>query len=87
VKLTDRADDKKPKQAVLVLQRNGDSWRVAASQPASADLRVPSDGGPEVSEAPFTLYAVALLFGVGVAATASALVRAAGRENEALLSA
>jgi hypothetical protein len=86
MKLTDRADDKKTKQAVLVLQKTGDSWRVTAVQPASAELRVPSDGGPSVSEAPVTLYGVALLLGVGVAATASALVRAAGREQDARLS-
>jgi hypothetical protein len=86
MKITDRADDKKTEQAVLVMQRSKDSWRVVAVQPASAELRVPSDGGPSVSEAPVTLYGVALLLGVGVAVTASALVRAAGREQDALRS-
>jgi hypothetical protein len=85
MKVTDRANDKTTK-AVLALQRSGGSWRVTAVQPESAELRVPSDGGPSVSEAPVTLYGVALVLGIGVAATASALVRAAGREHDALLS-
>ena len=44
-----------------------------------------SDGGDVASKAPLGLYAMALVAGVGVAAGASALVRAAGREHETSL--
>jgi hypothetical protein len=84
MKLTDRADDKKTKQAVLVLGRDGSSWHVQAVQPADPTLRVPSDGGPPVSSAPLGLYAIALVIGAGVAAVASFLVRIAGREQSRL---
>jgi hypothetical protein len=81
MKLTDRADDRQTKQAVLVLGREGNSWRVQALQPADATLRVPSDGGPPVSSAPLGLYAIALMIGAGITVAASALVRLAGREQ------
>jgi hypothetical protein len=81
MKLTDRAADSKTKEAVLVLGRDGNSWRVQAVQPADTTLRVPSDGGPPVSSAPLGLYAIALLIGAGIAVAASILVRLAGREQ------
>jgi hypothetical protein len=81
MKLTDRADDSKTEQAVLVLSRDGNSWRVNALQPADSTLRVPSDGGPPVSSAPLGLYAIALVIGAGVAVVASVLVRLAGGEQ------
>jgi hypothetical protein len=81
MKLTDRAADSKTKEAVLVLGRDGNSWRVQAVQPTDTTLRVPSDGGPPVSSAPLGLYAIALLIGAGIAVAASNLVRLAGREQ------
>jgi hypothetical protein len=81
MKLTDRAADSKTKEAVLVLGRDGNSWRVQAVQPTDTTLRVPSDGGPPVSSAPLGLYAIALLIGAGIAVAASILVRLAGREQ------
>jgi hypothetical protein len=72
---------------LLVLQRAGDSWRVVELRPPDPTLRVPSNGGDVASKAPITLYLVALVIGLGVAAAASALVRAAGREHERVLDA
>ena len=76
-----RGDDATHSQ-VLVLQKTSDSWKVTELRPADPTLKVPSDGGDVASKAPLGLYAVALLIGIGIAATASALVRAAGREHE-----
>ena len=76
-----RGDDMTHSQ-VLVLQKTSDSWEVIELRPADATLKVPSNGGDVASKAPLGLYAIALLIGVGIAATASALVRAAGREHE-----
>lgn len=75
-----------PRVQVLVLRRDGDSWRVVELQPPDPALRVASDGGAATSEAPLTLYGVGLLVGVGVAVAASALVRVAGREHERAVS-
>lgn len=72
---------------VVVLRRTGDSWRVIALKAPDPTLRVPTDGGDVAAKAPVTLYVVALVIGVGVAAAASALVRAAGREHDRLLDA
>jgi hypothetical protein len=86
--LVARGDDDGDKRSpVLVLQRDGDSWRVVELRPADPSLEVPSDGGDVASKAPATLYLVALVVGAGVATAASALVRAAGREHELLLDA
>jgi hypothetical protein len=74
-------------KGVLSLERSGDSWRVVGLEAPDPALRVPSDGGDVVAKAPVALYLVALVIGVGVAAAASALVRAAGREHERLLDA
>ena len=79
--LVGRGDDGTRSQ-LLVLHRDGDSWRVVELRPADPSLKVPSDGGEVASKAPITLYGVALIIGVGIAAGASALVRAAGREHE-----
>ena len=76
-----RGDDVKHTQ-LLVLHKSGDSWRVTELRPGDPTLKVPSDGGAVASKAPWGLYAVALLIGVGIAVAASALVRAAGREHE-----
>jgi hypothetical protein len=82
---------------VLYLGRDKDSWRVQGfdandipaavpGQPAPyVQFRVPSDGGDVASKAPISLYAIALVIGVGVAAGASTLVRVAGREQDRLL--
>jgi hypothetical protein len=80
------ADGVKRRQ-LLVLQRSGESWRVIELRPPDPTLNVPSNGGDVASKAPVTLYLVALVIGAGVAAAASALVRASGREHERLLDA
>jgi hypothetical protein len=67
---------------IVTLRRTKDSWRVVAIENPNPTLKVPSDGGDVASKAPIGLYAVALLIGAGIAVTASALVRAAGREHE-----
>jgi hypothetical protein len=72
---------------LLVLQRSGDSWRVVELRAPDPTLRVPSNGGDVAAKAPLALYGIGLIIGVGVAAAASALVRAAGREHELLLNA
>jgi hypothetical protein len=69
-------------RGVLRLEKAGDSWRVVALEAPDLALKVPSDGGDVASKAPVTLYLVALVIGVGVAAGASTLVRAAGREHD-----
>lgn len=71
---------------VLVMVRSSDTWSVADIGPAEG-AKVPSDGGEVASKAPVTLYLAALVVGAGIAVGASALVRAAGREQDALLSA
>jgi hypothetical protein len=82
-KVTDRVpSNAQPQRGLLVLSRDGDSWRVTALGPPDAGLKVPSDGGDVASKAPIGLYAMSLVVGVGVAVGASALVRAAGREQE-----
>ena len=75
-------DDGVSRLQLLVLDRSGDSWRVVELRAPDPSLRVPSEGGDVAAKAPFTLYLVALVLGVGVAAGASGLVRAAGREHE-----
>jgi hypothetical protein len=75
-------DDGVSRRQLLVLHRSGDAWRVVEVRAADPTLRVPSDGGDVAAKAPVGLYVVGLLIGVGVAAAASALVRAAGREHE-----
>jgi len=82
-----RGDESHTHQRVLVLQRASDSWRVVELRSADPALRVPSEGGEVAAKAPLVLYAIALAIGVGIAAGAAALVRAAGREHEELLSA
>ena len=85
-KVTDRVpSNAQPQSGLLVLSRHGDSWRVTGLGPPDGGLKVPSDGGDVASKAPLGLYAMALVAGVGVAAGASALVRAAGREHETSL--
>jgi hypothetical protein len=69
-------------RGVLTMERSGDSWRIVGIESPDPALKVPSDGGDVAAKAPITLYLVALVIGVGVAAGASALVRAAGREHE-----
>jgi hypothetical protein len=69
---------------VLTLVRAGDSWRVVGVEEPDPALKVPSDGGDVVAKAPVALYVGAVVVGVGVAAAASALVRLAGREHEAV---
>ena len=71
---------------MLVLQRAGESWRIVGIDPADPTLKVPSEGGEVAAKAPLGLYAIALVIGVGIAVTASAFVRAAGREHERALS-
>jgi hypothetical protein len=75
-------DDGVARVQLLVLQRDGESWRVVELRAPDPALRVPSSGGDVAAKAPVTLYLVALVIGVGIAAAASALVRAAGREHE-----
>ena len=75
------------RREVVTLRRTNGTWRVVAIEEPSPTLKVPSDGGEVASKAPLGLYAVALLIGVGIAAAASVLVRAAGREHELRLAA
>jgi hypothetical protein len=84
--LVARGDDT-TRRYVVVLQRDGDSWRVTALRPPDPTLKVPSEGGDVAAKAPVSLYLIALVIGVGIAAGAAALVRAAGREHDAALSA
>lgn len=67
---------------VVVLQRDGETWRVVELRPPDSSLKVPSEGGDVASKAPVTLYLVGLILGVAIAVAASAMVRAAGREHE-----
>jgi hypothetical protein len=86
-KLVQRGSDKVISEVLELTPGNG-TWRVTRVVPGDPTVfRVPSDGGDVAAKAPLGLYAVALLIGVGVAAAASALVRAAGREHERLLDA
>jgi hypothetical protein len=85
-KVTDRVpSNAQPQRGLLVLSRTGGSWRVTALGQSDATLKVPSDGGDVASKAPLGLYLGALVVGVGIAVSAAALVRAAGREHERAL--
>lgn len=75
-------DNDTPRFQLVVLRRAGDSWRVVDVRPPDPTLEVPSAGGEVASKAPASLYLIALAIGLGLAALASALVRAAGREHE-----
>ncbi|MEY2454710.1 MAG: hypothetical protein QOD92_4284 [Acidimicrobiaceae bacterium] len=75
-------DDGVSRLQLLVLHRSGDSWRVIELRSPDPTLRVPSEGGDVAAKAPVALYLAALVIGAGIAAAASALVRAAGREHE-----
>ncbi|MEY2420969.1 MAG: hypothetical protein QOI95_1036 [Acidimicrobiaceae bacterium] len=86
-KVVQRGSDKVISEVLELTPGNG-TWRVTRVGPGDPDVfRVPGDGGDVAAKAPLGLYAIALLIGVGVAAAASALVRAAGREQELLLDA
>ena len=82
---TREPSDARPQRGQLVLSHDGDSWRVTSLEPSDGKLKVPSDGGDVASKAPLGLYGIALVIGFGVAVGATALVRAAGREQDRLL--
>ena len=84
--LVARGDEAAKRNYLVALRHVDDSWRVVELREPDPTLKVPSDGGVVAAKAPITVYLVALVIGAGIAMTASALVRAAGREHEATLS-
>jgi hypothetical protein len=79
VRLVHRVGSDAVAHVVLVLQPAGTSWRVAAVDPSSGALRVPSEGGPPVSRAPISLYLGGLLFAIAMGAACTLLLRVADR--------
>lgn len=68
----------------LLLARAGEEWRVTGLDPRRrAGELVPSEGGAPPSNAPATLWLLALAIGLAVTALASLLVHWAGRPGPA----
>lgn len=67
------------KKGTLVLQREGDTWHVAALDTRRPDEKVASEGGPHPSRAPLALWLGAVALGVILALTAHLITRYAER--------
>jgi hypothetical protein len=72
-----------PIDGTIVLQRDGDDWRVTGVDGPTEGLEVPSEGGRPAAEAPLGLFVGALAVAVVVTTGAALAVRAAGRAAEA----
>jgi hypothetical protein len=69
------------KVGTIVLTESGEVWKVGALDSRQAGEEVPSEGGAPPSSAPFGVWIVAVLAGVGVTAGASVLVEWAARSS------
>lgn len=80
-RLHQRVQSGKPplREGSIVLAKLGDSWRVTGITARQPGEKVPSEGGKAPSKAPSSLWALAILAGVGVTAGASAIVQWAAR--------
>jgi hypothetical protein len=67
------------RKGTLVLDKSGDTWRVAALDSRRPDERVASEGGPPPSRAPIGVWIGALLVGLFLAVLSSFITRWAER--------
>jgi hypothetical protein len=67
------------KRGTVVLQRSGDTWRVTAVDARRPAEKVPSEGGPPPSRAPWGLWVGAIALGLVLAAVAHLVTRYADR--------
>jgi hypothetical protein len=65
------------RDGAVLLEKRQERWRVAGLGERRPGEKVPSEGGDPPSSAPFLLFAVALLAGLGFTALCSLAVRAA----------
>jgi hypothetical protein len=72
--------DAKAFQGTVLLQKQGEDWKVLGVTTLDPTLRVPSEGGNPVANASVGLYVGAAVAGLLITAGASALVQRAGRD-------
>jgi hypothetical protein len=65
-----RGDERRETTGVLQLVPEGDTWRVTQVLPASAEDKVPSEGGERPARASFGQWLLALLAGVAMTGVA-----------------
>jgi hypothetical protein len=78
-------DDEVEKSGLIVMRKADDEWRVAGVEvlPLSDIPKLPSQGGPPPSSAPWSLWIGALAGSALIGVITAALVRAAGRSTAA----